>query len=132
MKYQPYRGYGRGKPWYWYRRFRSRGGAPRRVRTKGDWRWNVLPPRCEDAWDWARRPNAHGTITHCRWCGKNHCSGCDCYTPWDKLVCTGGSTYRKQLAHRTFRRWARDAIRRELAGDDSVSHAFRYCGDWLD
>jgi hypothetical protein len=41
------------------------------------------------------------------------------------------SVYRKRLLHRAFRRQARRAITRELAGEE-ISHNFYVSGDWLD
>jgi hypothetical protein len=59
--------------------------------------------------------------------------GRHCYPFWRRVSREGRSNgYEKRLAHRTFRHWARWAIARKVAGDDAVSHAFWYSGDWLD
>lgn len=101
-KYQPYRGYGCARPWNWYYSYPN---IPRRVRTRGDWRLDTpLVDEDGDANAFWHRP----------------------------FVGRRDSIYEKRLAHRVFRRRAKAAIRRELAGDDAVSHNFRYYGDWLD
>ncbi len=129
-KYQPYRGTGKGKPWYWYGRWHI--GAPRRVRIKGDWMWawDKGEHRIEWCHYWVVRQGPD--IRFCNGCSRVHCMHCGCNLFWKKWVNTAGSTYEKTKAHRAFRRRAKDAIRRELAGDDAVSHNFPVYGDWLD
>ena len=125
-KYQPYHGYGCAHPFIWYGNI---GPCPVRVRTRGDWRWNVRPRVCAEF----HMPHWRERMEWCDQCGIVHCAWCGCYAPWHRPdKSSNGSRYEKRLAHRTFRRWARHAIVRELRGDDAVSHNFRYCGDWLD
>lgn len=134
MKYQPYRGYGGGKPWYWY----GESCYPRRIKVKGDWRMASRPPHLPDqvCCDWHAQKYGQ-RIERCRTCGKLCCHWCGCWHPWKKWGHdSAGSTWEKNLAHRTFRRWARRAIQEEISfvdpEDADVSHAFRYCGTWLD
>ncbi|MGZ6281748.1 MAG: hypothetical protein ACXWQ5_00450 [Ktedonobacterales bacterium] len=134
-KYDPYQGYGYGKPWYWYRT--AVYGAPRRKKTKSDWVWHF--PKRQEYWEglihyssvYSNRRIYH-TDEYCKHCGKSHCLYCGCARWWKKWISTGGSTYEKKDAHRRFRRQAKYAIWRELKGDDDVSHNFYVSGDWLD
>lgn len=126
-KYQPYKGYGKGKPWYWYRG----GSVARRIRTKGDWVWESEPPVCGYSCRWLS--TRHGErIEFCVRCGKVHCYWCGCYRPWKKWVKTGASTFEKRKLHHDFRRQAKALIRRELHGEEDISHNFYVSGDWLD
>jgi hypothetical protein len=53
--------------------------------------------------------------------------------PWRRLTHDSADAgYEKRQIHRAFRHHARAALRRELTGDDAVSHNFRAYGDWLD
>lgn len=139
LKYQPYRGYGAGKPWHHYGHCQY-APFPRRIRTKGDWRWDCRPvPEGEHAYHLLTGRWGRAEMIQCRACGQVHCSVCRCYRPWKKRDDTGGggSVYEKRLAHHTFRRWCRRAIAQELAlitddEESDVSHAFRYYGTWLD
>ena len=129
LKYQPYRGYGR-KPWLGY----HWPGYGRRVRTRGDWRWEQRP-RNHSAHAWSLSPRADERP--CRRCGRVHCRMCGCHQPWKRWdKDSAASVYEKRRAHRTFRRRAQRAIGTELAcadpDDADVSHAFRYYGTWLD
>jgi len=101
-KYQPYHGYGFAHPWLWYGIWAS---TPKRVRTRNGWRHPI--PRREL---WIRR-----------------------YQPWKRHdKDSNASVYEKKRVHRIFRRRAKFAIYRELAGDDNVSHNFIVSGDYLD
>lgn len=108
-KYQPYQGYDK-KPWLGY----GLPGYGRRIRTRSDWRYDWRPWRfCTgELMGYARSDGR-------RWLF------------WHRSSDNGGSVYEKRLAHRMFRRWAKQAIQRELAGEE-ISHNFRYCGNWLD
>lgn len=109
-KYQPYRGYGR-KPWLGYTSLY----CGRRVRTQGDWHYDLHP--------WRSQPDKPRRFPFWRRFATDN---------------TSGSVYEKHLAHRTFRRQAKDAIRRELLQQcakveyPDISHDFRYYGNWLD
>lgn len=104
-KYQPYHGYGTARPWNWYYCYPN--PYPRRIRTRGAWRLDA--PRFDER---DGEPLAFWKV-----CIFNN---------------RRGSVYEKRKAHRVFRRRSRDALRRELRGDDNVSHNARYYGDWLD
>lgn len=49
---------------------------------------------------------------------------------WRLADTRAANRYVKRLAHRAFRRLSKDAIRRELSGDDAVSHAFYVSGEY--
>ena len=108
-KYQPYQGYDK-KPWLGY----GLPGYGRRIRTCGDWHYDCRPSQYYlSKYPMGVRPDGQ------RW------------GFWQRSSDNGGSVYEKRLAHRMFRRWAKRAIQRELAGEE-ISHTFRYCGNWLD
>lgn len=108
-KYQPYQGY-HAKPWLSY----GPPGYGRRIRTRSDWHYDRRPRRfCIGKIAWRARSDGR------RWAF------------WHRSSDDGGSVYEKRLAHRTFRWWAKQAIQRELAGEE-ISHNFRYYGNWLD
>jgi hypothetical protein len=109
-KYQPYRGY-HAKPWLSY----GQPGYGRRIRTRSDWHYDRRPWR----YRLSKSARAGERSDGRRWAF------------WHRASDNGGSVYEKCLAHRAFRRLAKQAIQRELAGEDT-SHNFRYCGDWLD
>jgi hypothetical protein len=126
VKYQPYKGY-HHKPWlsYWAPYY------PRRIKTRHDWHWRHLPAQHTLAHE-TRNPGRRGS-GFCGRCGKTHCWECGCWQPWKKYdKDSNAANYEKRVVHRAFRRQARAAIRRELWGDDAVSHAFYISGDWLD
>lgn len=129
-KYQPYKGYGKGKPWYWYGRWRN--GVPRRVKTRGDWVWAYSKSyhRVEWCHYWIVRDGPDEQF--CNQCGFVHCMHCGCNRFWKKWVDTGASTFEKRKLHRDFRRQAKALIRRELDGEEDISHNFYVSGDWLD
>jgi hypothetical protein len=126
LKYQPYKGY-HHKPWLSYRC----PEYPQRIKTRHDWRWRMLPrphTLAHEFYGSGRRG-----VQRCRHCGKVHCLACGCWQPWKKHDKDSDSAnYEKRLVHRAFRRQAKEAIRRELCGDDAISHAFYVSGDWLD
>ena len=108
-KYQPYRGY-HAKPWLSY----GFPGYGRRIRTRSDWHYDWRPRYFRISF-----PGMTVREDNQRWAF------------WHRASDNGGSVYEKRLAHRTFRRWAKRAIQRELAGEE-VSQNFRYSGTWLD
>lgn len=123
-KYQPYQGYHYAQPHLWY----SDAVPPKRIRTKGDWRY---PSKTPDHYHNDHRFRAPH-IEQCRGCGKVHCYWCHCDQPWKRWAHNSNDArHEKQLAHRTFRKQAKRLIQRELAGEE-VSHNFIYSGDWLD
>jgi hypothetical protein len=105
-KYQPYQGYGRAWPWY------GHGSADygRRVRTRSDWHYDVHPWRTPTGEVW-EGVHSEGR----RW------------PFWYRPKNSSGTIYQKRLVHRAFRRLAKQAIRRELGGEE-VSHTIRSCG----
>ena len=108
-KYQPYQGY-HAKPWLSY----GPPGYGRRIRTRSDWHYDRRPWHLRIGMP-LRRARSEGR----KWAF------------WHRSSDDGGSVYEKRLAHRTFRRWAKQAIQSELVGEE-VSHNFRYYGNWLD
>jgi hypothetical protein len=125
VKYQPYKGY-HHKPWLSY----GPPGYPRRVKTRHDWVWCKVPRRHEEPLQWWTHSHE---AEACRRCNRMHCPICGCWQPWKKWdKNSDAANYQKRLVHRAFRRLARIAICRELAGDDGVSHAFYVSGEWLD
>jgi hypothetical protein len=131
VKYQPYKGYGH-KPWLSYRE----PHYPLRIKTKHDWRWRCVLPHHQinhEYVHYCRKPPLPTPPAFCRRCGRVHCYDCGCWKPWKKHdKNSNASNYEKQLVHRAFRRAVKDAIRRELDGDDAISHNFFVSGDWLD
>lgn len=104
-KYQPYRGY-HARPWLSY----GLPGYGRRIRTRSDWHYDYRPwRRATGEVALAVRPDGR------RW------------PFWRRPKSSSGTAYQKRLAHRAFRRLAKQAIQRELAGEE-VSHTIRYCG----
>ena len=108
-KYQPYQGY-HAKPWLSY----GLPGYGKRIRTRSDWHYDWRPRRCRFGL----------SVVYARSEGRR-------WAFWHRFSDNGGSVYEKHLAHRTFRRRTKTAIRRDLAGEE-VSHNFCYYGDWLD
>jgi hypothetical protein len=108
-KYQPYQGYGYTQPWR--RRIYSYGqpGYGRRIRIRSDWHYDYRPWRFDTG-----EVVAYFRAADRRW------------PFWRRPKDSGGSVYEKRLAHRAFRRLAKQAIQRELDGEE-VSHNFRYC-----
>lgn len=126
VKYQPYKGY-HHKSWLSY----GEPYYPLRIKTKHDWQWRRLLPRHEVSHE-LRAYNLPSNEP-CRHCQKVHCRMCGCWQPWKKYdKDSADANYEKRLVHRAFRRQTKDAIRRELAGDDAISHNFPVSGDWLD
>lgn len=122
-KYNPYWGYGSTIPGYWYRN-------PKRIRTRSDWRPDHDEP---DIYHGEHVGRYAARDQWCKRCQKVHCYYCHCDQPWKRSrKSSGDSVYEKRDVHRRFRLAARNAIRRELAGDDNVMHNFRISGDWLD
>jgi len=102
-KYQPYQGYNKD-PWLSY----GLPGYGRRIRTRNDWYYDRGP-----SWYFLSRYKMPGTRSEGRRWAFWHC-------PKN----SSGTVYQKRLAHRAFRRLAKQAIRRELAGEE-VSHIIR-------
>ena len=99
-KYQPYQLY-HAKPWLGC----GEPGYGRRIRTRSDWHDDLRPSQYFKR---GERPDG-------RWAF------------W--LRTKDSNAYAKRLGHRAFRRLVKDAIRRELAGED-ISHCIRYCRNW--
>lgn len=117
-KYQPYHCYGsahHSSLWY------NAAGYPHRVRTRSDWRYAILPLYHAD-----HQYHPRAVIAYCRSCGRTHCRVCGCrYEPWKRRVkASTGTVFEKRRLHRAFRRQAKHALQRELAGEE-VSHNFR-------
>ncbi len=124
-KYQPYHGYGAAHPFLWNRFVAD---YPHRVHTRSDWRYATEPPYHPEHQHYPKL-----TISACRRCGRTHCRWCGCiYQPWKRAAKdSDGSVFEKRRLHRVFRRQAKRAIQRELAGEE-ISHNFRVSGPWLD
>jgi hypothetical protein len=100
VKYQPYKSCQCYVCQSVKRGFFADRARPRRIRTDAGWAYDPGPNQVE----------------------RQH--------PWRLADTRAANRYVKRLAHRAFRRLSKDAIRRELGGDDAVSHAFYVSGEY--
>jgi hypothetical protein len=109
-KYQPYQGYGYTQPWRRHISGFDPPGYGRRICTRSDWHYDFRPWRFPTG-----EVAEYFRVKDRRW------------PFWRRPKSSSGTVYQKRLVHRKFRRLAKQALQRELAGEE-VSHNFRCCG----